>query len=190
MSRIDAASARALVAADPGVLVVDVRTPAEFASAHIDGAVNLPLDQVEAHRRRIVADAGGRLLLVCQSGSRAERAGTALAGAGPADVVVLDGGMNAWIASGAPVNRGRPRWALERQVRLVAGTIVVASVVASLWIPAAVVVAGLVGTGLAVAAVTDTCAMGMLLSRLPYNRAGGADVEAAMTRLRRPAPGA
>jgi rhodanese-related sulfurtransferase len=184
VSHIDAVAARSLIAANPDVLVVDVRTPAEFASAHIGGAINLPLDQVDAHLRRIVTDAGGRLLLICQSGNRAERARTALNKAGLADVVVLNGGMNAWIAAGAPVNRGRPRWTLERQVRLVAGSIVLASAVASLWIPAVVLVAAFVGAGLAFAALTDTCAMGLLLARLPYNRARGVNVETALTRLR------
>ncbi|MCK2214796.1 rhodanese-like domain-containing protein [Actinomadura sp. ATCC 31491] len=184
MSRIDAAAARDLLATNPDVLVVDVRTPAEFATAHLDGAINLPLDQIDAHLRRIVADAGGRLLIVCQTGGRAERARTALSEAGLADVVVLDGGMSAWTALGGSVTRGRPRWALERQVRLVAGGIVLASALASLWIPAVVLVAAFVGAGLAVAALTDTCAMGLLLSRLPYNQAGGVDVEAALTRLR------
>ncbi|GAA1701825.1 rhodanese-like domain-containing protein [Nonomuraea bangladeshensis] len=183
MSSIDAAAARALIAADPDVLVVDVRTPAEYGTAHIDGAVNLPLDQVDAHLRRIVAGAGGRLLLVCQSGRRAERARATLSDAGLPGAVVLDGGMNAWIASGLPVNRGRARWPLERQVRLVAGSIVLASVVASLWIPAMVLVAGFIGAGLTFAAVTDTCAMGLLLARLPYNRAGGVDVDAVLSRL-------
>ena len=56
MPRIDTASARSLLAANPDVLVVDVRTPAEYDSAHIDGAINLPLDQVDAHLRRIVTD--------------------------------------------------------------------------------------------------------------------------------------
>lgn len=184
MSLIDAASARSLIASNPDVLVVDVRTPAEFESAHIDGAVNLPLDQVDAHLRHIVGAAGGRLLLVCQSGSRAERARSALAGAGLADVAVLDGGMNAWTAAGGAVHRGRPRWSLERQVRLVAGSIVFAAALASLWVPAAVLVAAFVGGGLAVAALTDTCAMGLLLARLPYNRGGRVDVEAAIARLR------
>ncbi|MFD1548037.1 rhodanese-like domain-containing protein [Nonomuraea guangzhouensis] len=184
MSRIDAASARSLIATNPDVLVVDVRTPAEFESAHIDSAINLPLDQVDAHLRRIVTDAGGRMLLICQSGNRAERARTALSDAGLSDVVVLDGGMNAWIATGAPVNRGRARWPLERQVRLIAGSIVLAAVVASLWIPAVAAVAAFVGAGLMVAAFTDTCAMGLLLAKLPYNRVGGVDVETALARLR------
>lgn len=183
-SNIDIAAARALVESNPDTLIVDVRTPSEFESAHIAGAINLPLDQVDAHLSRIVADAGGRLLLVCQSGGRATQACTKLAGAGVSDAVVMTGGMGAWIAAGGPVVRGRQRWSLERQVRLAAGLIVLLSVVASVWVPSLRFVAGFVGAGLTFAALTNTCAMGMMLSRLPYNRGGGVDVESAIARLR------
>ncbi|MEV0972337.1 rhodanese-like domain-containing protein [Microtetraspora glauca] len=183
---IDPASARALIASNPDVLVVDVRTAAEFETAHIQSAVNLPLDQVDAHLRQIVADAGGTMLLICQSGGRATQAQNKLCEAGLPDTVVLSGGMNAWIASGAPVVRGRQKWSLERQVRLVAGGIVLTSIVADLWLPGARFVGAFVGAGLTFAALTDTCAMGMLLSRLPYNR-GRVDVDEAMACIRRPA---
>ncbi|MDG4771584.1 rhodanese-like domain-containing protein [Solwaraspora sp. WMMD792] len=182
---IQVPAARALLADNPDTLVVDVRTPAEFETAHIDGAINLPLDQVDAHLNRIVADAGGRILLICQSGNRANQACAKLAGAGLDGATVLDGGMNAWISAGAPVNRGRQRWSLERQVRLVAGAIVLVSVLASIWYPPARYVAGLIGAGLTVAALTNTCAMGMLLARLPYNQGTGCDVDASLTRISR-----
>lgn len=185
-SHVDAATARAMIAANPDVLVVDVRTPGEFESAHIDGAINLPLDQVDAHLRRIVADAGGTLLLICQSGARAARARRRLCEAGLPDAKVLAGGMNAWIAAGGPVQRGRPRWSLERQVRLAAGSLVLAATAADLWLPGARFAAALVGAGLAFSALTDTCAMGALLARLPYNRGPGADVDEALACLARP----
>lgn len=175
---------RSLVETDPDTLLVDVRTPAEYESSHIPGAINLPLQRVDAHLERIVADAGGRLVLVCQSGARARQCGERLAAAGMTDTVVMEGGMNAWEAQGAPVVRGRRRWALERQVRLVAGGIVLTAVLASLLWPPAVWVAGFIGAGLAFAAVTDTCAMGMALSRLPYNRPrNGVDVEDSLARI-------
>lgn len=183
---IDTATARALIASDPDVLVVDVRTPAEFETAHISGAINLPLDQVDAHLRRIADDAGGTMLLICQSGGRATQAHKKLCDAGLRDAVVLTGGMNAWIASGAPVVRGRQRWSLERQVRLVAGGLVLASIVADLWLPGARFAGAAVGAGLVFAGLTDTCAMGMLLARLPYNRGEGADIDAALACIRRP----
>ena len=185
-STMHASAVRSIVESNPDTLVVDVRTPGEFETAHISGAINIPLDQVDAHLRRIVADAGGRLILVCQSGGRAQQAATKLAAAGLDDVAVMDGGMNAWVASGGTVEQsGRERWALERQVRLVAGTLVLLSVLASLLVPAAVVVAGAVGAGLAIAALTNTCAMGMLLARLPYNRGAACDIDAAIARLSR-----
>jgi len=183
---LSAAEVQAMLQTDADTLVVDVRTPGEFASAHIAGAVNIPLDQVDAHLRRIVSHAGGKLVLVCQLGGRAEQAAGKLASAGLADVAVMDGGMGAWAAASGPVQRtGKARWALERQVRVVAGGLVFLSVLAGLWAPQAVFVAGAVGAGLVFAAVTNTCAMGMLLARLPFNRGAACDIDAAIARLAR-----
>ncbi|MEU5939654.1 rhodanese-like domain-containing protein [Micromonospora sp. NPDC047548] len=184
-SAMDVATARALIANNPDVLIVDVRTPGEFETAHVPASINLPLDQVDAQLGRIVNDAGGRMLLMCQSGNRATQACTKLAKAGLTGATVITGGMNAWIAAGGPVERGRERWSLERQVRLIAGGIVVLSIVASIWVPPARFVAGFIGAGLTFAALTNTCAMGALLSRLPYNRGAGCDVNASLGRLRR-----
>ncbi|MEU3018940.1 MULTISPECIES: rhodanese-like domain-containing protein [unclassified Nocardiopsis] len=181
---IDVGAVRELTGRESRALLVDVRTPAEFENAHIAGAVNLPLGRVDAHLERIVAEAGGRLVLICQSGGRATQCRDKLAAAGLTDTVVMNGGMNAWEASGAPLERGPRRWALERQVRLVAGGLVLTSVLASLVWPPAVAVAGLVGAGLVFAAVTDTCAMGMALTRLPYNQPRNhVDIEDSLARI-------
>jgi rhodanese-related sulfurtransferase len=181
---LDPAAVRSMIQNNPDVLLVDVRTPGEYQTGHIAGSINLPLDQVDAHLRRIVNDAGGRLVLICQSGSRAAQAHRTLTSAGLTDVAVLTGGMNAWTAAGGPTQRsGKPRWTLERQVRLVAGGIVLAAVVASIWVPALRYLAGLVGAGLVVAALTDSCLMGTALARLPYNRGRHADIDAAIARL-------
>lgn len=190
LSTIDVASTRALLARNPDALVVDVRTPAEFETAHIEGAINLPLDQVDAHLSRIVADAGGQLVLVCQSGNRAGQACVKLVDAGLPGARVMGGGMNSWIAAGAPVERGRQRWGLERQVRLAAGLIVLAAIVVSIWLPPARYVAGLVGAGLTFAALSNLCLMGSLLAKLPYNRGSGVDVNASLARMRPRAAGA
>ena len=181
---IDVRTVRGLVEADSHILLVDVRTPAEYESSHIPGAINLPLGRVDTYLERIVTNAGDRLVLVCQSGNRAEQCQNKLAAAGLTDTVVMNGGMNAWESLYAPLVRGRKRWALERQVRLVAGGLVLASVLVSLLWPPAVVVAGLVGAGLTFAATTDTCAMGMALSRLPYNQPRNQiDIEDSLARI-------
>jgi hypothetical protein len=103
------------------------------------------------------------------------------------DVAVLTGGMNAWMAADAPVERsGKARWALDRQVRLVAGGIVLAAVLASIWFPALRYIAGFIGAGLFFSAVTNFCLMAILLSRLPYNRGPAVDVDAAIARMAAP----
>ncbi|GHD27315.1 rhodanese-like domain-containing protein [Nocardiopsis kunsanensis] len=183
-SSIDVPSVRALLERAPDTLVVDVRTPAEYESSHIDGSVNLPLGRSEPYLERLAADARGPLILVCQAGPRAEQFHDRLAEAGAADATVMTGGMNTWEAVGAPVVRGRERWALERQVRLVAGSIVLVSALTSLaWQPA-VWVAAFIGAGLTFAAVTNTCGMAMALSKLPYNQPHNAvDMEASMAHL-------
>ncbi|MGI5321292.1 rhodanese-like domain-containing protein [Actinomadura nitritigenes] len=168
-ARLDAATLRERLALPDPPRLLDVRTPAEFASVHIPGSYNVPLDLLREHRddlgRRL-----GEVVLVCRSGARAAQAERALAEAGLPGVHVLDGGITAWQASGAPVNRGRAAWDLERQVRLVAGSLVLTGVVGGLAVPALRWLAAGVGAGLTVAALTDTCAMGMLLARLPFNR--------------------
>jgi hypothetical protein len=79
--------------------------------------------------------------------------------------------------------RARPRWDLERQVRLAAGGLVLAAVLAGTVFPPATWVAALVGGGLAVAAITDTCLLGKLLTALPYNRGPRTTVAAVVAAL-------
>jgi len=65
-----------------GALVIDVRTPAEFSSGHLPGAINLPLDGIEASLPRRVQDKNQVLLLHCQSGMRSGVAVKKLKGLG------------------------------------------------------------------------------------------------------------
>jgi rhodanese-related sulfurtransferase len=150
--------------------VLDVRTPGELESAHIAGAYNVPLDLLREHRDEIIEHLDEDVVLVCRSGQRATQAEETLRTAGLSNVHILEGGISAWEAKGFAVNRGNARWDLERQVRLAAGAIVLSSVLASVAAPRLKWVAGAVGGGLTFAALSDNCAMGMLLSKLPYNR--------------------
>jgi rhodanese-related sulfurtransferase len=155
---------------DGTVRLLDVRTPSEFENGHISGAYNVPLDQLHEHANEIRA-ASGTVVLICQSGRRAQRAELLLQRAGMANVHVLDGGMNAWSDRQLAVRRIRRRVSLERQVRMVAGAIVASGAMAALAVsPLFAIVPLLIGSGLVFAGATDTCAMGMLLARLPYNR--------------------
>jgi hypothetical protein len=75
------------------------------------------------------------------------------------------------------------RWDLERQVRLVAGSVVLSSILGSIVVPRLKWLAAGMGGGLAVAALTNSCAMGMLLSRLPYNPGSACDPQAMVAQL-------
>lgn len=91
--------------------------------------------------------------------------------------------MNAWEAGGFAVNRGARRWELERQVRFLAGLIVAVSILLGLVVPGFTWVAFAMGAGLAVAAATNTCLMGMMLARLPYNRGPRRDAQPVVAQL-------
>jgi hypothetical protein len=140
------------------------------------------------HRAELRAHLDEDVVLVCRSGVRATQAGQSLAAVGLPSLRVLTGGILAWQAAGAPVNRGAPRWDLERQVRLVAGLTVLISVVLSVLVPPLRYVAGVMGAGLAVAALTNTCLMGRLLARLPYNRDARCDLAVIVSQLRDAVP--
>lgn len=150
--------------------ILDVRTPAEFEAVHIPGAYNVPLDQLGEHREELARHLDEPAVLVCRSGARASQAEQRLAEAGMRNIRVLDGGIQAWEGSGGEVNRGAQRWDLERQVRLAAGSLVLAGILGSLVAPRLKYLSGAVGGGLVFAALSNTCAMGTLLSRLPCNR--------------------
>jgi rhodanese-related sulfurtransferase len=182
--RLDAQSLAERLASDDAPRILDVRTPAEFETSHIPGSYNVPLDTLREHRGELKRHLDEDVVLVCRSGGRAAQAEEALAGVGLPGLRVLDGGMNAWESTGAPVNRGRQTWELERQVRLVAGSIVALSVLGSVKAPALKWVAGAIGAGLTGAALTNTCAMGVALSKMPWNRtASPCDVDSLVAAL-------
>lgn len=169
MQRITPAELADLLA-DHHVAVLDVRSAAEYESAHIPGSINVSIDELRTETDTVAALLPDHAVVVCRSGQRAQQACQALAATGRDDLRLLDGGLQAWEREGHSVDRGRERWDLERQVRLVAGSLVLTGVLTSLAWPPALLLAGSVGAGLTVAAATDTCTMGMLLARLPYNR--------------------
>jgi rhodanese-related sulfurtransferase len=169
--------AQALAAA-PAARLLDVRTPAEYETAHIAGAYNVPLDALGEHARE-VRSVPDPVIVICQSGQRARVAEEALRKSGMANLHVLNGGVNGWIAAGQPVVRGAQRMSLERQVRIVAGALAtVGAALALLMSPWFSLLPLLIGTGLVFAGLTNTCGMALLLARLPYNRPARCDVGA------------
>lgn len=181
---IDPAGLRQLIAEDPDVRLLDVRSGGEFETVHIPGAYNVPLGTLQEHVRDL-ADVDRPVVLVCKSGARAGRAHADLTSAGKQRLHLLTGGMDAWEAAGGDVIRGTvEKWALDRQVRLVAGSLSLAAIIASTVTPKAKWAAGGVAAGLTFSAVSNTCAMGNALMKLPYNQSDNCDIDGVLDQLR------
>jgi rhodanese-related sulfurtransferase len=180
---LNAADLRGLLDSANPPRILDVRTPGEFEGVHIAGAYNVPLDLLREHSDEIRTHLDDHVVLVCRSGQRAAQAEQTLHDTGLTNVHILDGGMNSWEAGGFSVKRGAQRWDLERQVRLVAGSIVALSILASIFVPGFKWVALFIGSGLVFAAVSNTCTMGMMLAKLPYNRGATCDAQTIVAQL-------
>jgi rhodanese-related sulfurtransferase len=160
---------QARLGSDNPPLLVDVREYPEFAGGHVSGAQLLPLAELESRAGELPRDR--EIVTVCRSGRRSADAAEKLARLGFPQVGQLAGGVMAWEAAGLPLERdSRAPWALERQVRFVAGLLVLSGLALSFVWPAAIALGWFVALGLIFAAVTDSCAMGMLIAKLPWNR--------------------
>ena len=154
------------------LVVIDVRSAAEFESLHIRGSYNVPLPLLSEHTEELAARLGSRVVLVCQSGARAEQARHRLNTAGIAGAYVLSGGAPGFAEAGGDVVRGKRRWDVDRQVRLAAGSLVVLGLTGGKFVsPKFRILAGAIGAGLTFSAATNTCAMGKALSGMPWNKA-------------------
>jgi rhodanese-related sulfurtransferase len=114
---------------------------------------------------------GQPLYVICRSGSRGQQACEKFLAAGYTNVVNVEGGTQAWDQAGLPIVRGKKAISLERQVRIAAGSLVlIGSVLGAFVSPYWIGLVAFVGAGLAFSGITDTCGMGMLLSRMPWNQ--------------------
>jgi rhodanese-related sulfurtransferase len=156
--------------------LIDVRTPVEFREVHVESARNVPLDQLDAaslmQARKECADEP--LYVICRSGSRGRQACEKFLKAGFTNVVNVEGGTMACVEAGLPVVRGKKAISLERQVRIAAGSLVLLGVALYFVHPAFIGLSAFIGAGLVFAGITDTCGMGMLLARMPWNQCGNA----------------
>jgi len=153
--------------------LIDVRTPVEYQELHVAAARNVPLDRLDpaAVMKSRNGNKGQSLYLICRSGSRGRQACEKFLAAGFTNVINIEGGTLACVECGLPVVPGKKAISLERQVRIAAGSLVlVGALLAWLVHPAFVGLAGFVGAGLIFAGITDTCGMGMLLARMPWNQ--------------------
>ncbi len=164
-----------LIASGQPVQLIDVRTPVEFREVHAVGARSVPLDRLDPGTFP-AEPVAPPLFFICRTGSRGRTACERLIAAGRTDVANVEGGTLAWQAAGLPVVRGKKSISLERQVRIAAGSLVLVGVGLGAFVhPSLLGIAAFIGAGLVFAGITDTCGMGLLLARMPWNWTGHED---------------
>lgn len=164
------------------VELVDVRSPVEYREVRAEPARLVPLDALDPRAVMEARNGTGDdpLYLICRSGSRGRQACERFHAAGFTNVVNVEGGTLAWEGAGLPVVRGKKAVSLERQVRIAAGSLVVLGTALGAFVhPAFLGLPAFVGAGLVFAGVTDTCGMGLMLARMPWNRGGSGEAACA-----------
>lgn len=152
------------------VKLLDVRSALEFAEAHIKDSINVPIDMISA-KIKDLSSSGQVYIVLCRTGNRSPMAADMLIQSGIHDINVMQGGMTRWQKEGLPVIKGQGGISLERQVRIIAGSLVLLGILLSWTVHGACIFISLfVSCGLIFAGLTDNCLMGMLLMKLPYNK--------------------
>jgi rhodanese-related sulfurtransferase len=170
---ITATELKSLIQSGRQIELIDVRTPVEFQEVHVEMARNHPLDRLDP--KAIQAARNGTshepLYVICRSGSRGGQACEKFVAAGFNNVINVVGGTMACTESGIPVIRGKKVMSLERQVRIAAGSMVFVGAALGFFVhPYWIGLSAFVGAGLVFAGVTDTCGMGMMLAKMPWNQ--------------------
>lgn len=150
--------------------LVDVREFAEYAGERVPDARLMPLGDLD--KRHLELDHEKPIYVMCRTGRRSQEAQKKLKALGFKNVINVVGGMEAWKKEELPVERDeKAPWAIERQVRFTAGLFVFSGVLLAILVhPYFMGLPAFVGAGLLFSAITDSCAMGMILMKMPWNR--------------------
>lgn len=160
----------------PYLCILDVRTTAEINAENLPESLKIPLHELNPERltaeiKKYGVD-GSSIYLFCQSGKRAEMAAEQIYGQINAKLYVIEGGVSSMKQAGFVLqSNGKTVMSLERQVRIAAGFLVLCGVLLGAFASNGFyLLSGFVGAGLMFAGITDTCMMGMLLARMPWNK--------------------
>lgn len=171
---------RRMRAGEP-ITLLDVRSPAEFRAGHVRGATSIPLDELDitdftARTDTLEVGNDDPLYLTCQSGVRAQQAAERLRQAGCRNLMLLQGGTEAWEKEGLPMGRCGNAISLERQVQITIGALLMLKVFFGFTVHELFfVLAALIGAGLITAGITRWCGMARLIARMPWNRRDNCD---------------
>ena len=168
LEHVNAAQAREKV--EQGAILVDVREPAEFNSAHIAGASLHPLGEVSAEA---IAHYQKPIVIYCQKGMRGTKACEKILAENPSiDIVNLSGGIEAWSQAGFSTQKGESSGlSLDRQVQLTIGLLVLSfSILSTTLHPNFIYGAMFMGAGLIFAGISGFCSLTRVMAIAPWNK--------------------
>ena len=97
---VSVAKASELLESKPSLVLLDVRTQEEFDNEHIEGAILIPVQELEDRTDELSKD--DELLVYCRTGNRSQTAVSILKNKGFEKIYHMDGGITAWKAAGYP----------------------------------------------------------------------------------------
>jgi len=166
------------LASQTKTILLDVRTPVEYQQVHAQNAILEPLDQLnpDAVTAKYELSKQASIYVICKSGARAKTAGQKFIDAGYQQVFSIDGGTDAWVAANLPVIRAQSKvLPLQQQVFITVGFLVITGVAIGHFVhPAGLLLSAFVGCGLIFAGLTGTCALAMILAKMPWNKVSNA----------------
>jgi glyoxylase-like metal-dependent hydrolase (beta-lactamase superfamily II)/rhodanese-related sulfurtransferase len=151
-------------------VLLDVRTAQELSeiSVELENVRNIPLPSLVSSIGSLSTD--NAYYILCRSGHRATMAAMQLLQKGFTRLVVIEGGITSWNKARLPVKKMDTTMAVERQIRIMAGCLVMIGSLLSLLNIWFILIPLFVGSGLVFAGITNNCLMGILLMKLPYNK--------------------
>ena len=151
------------------IRLVDIREPEEMAALRVPGATVAPLSVIR-WAASPKAEEGKPVVFCCRSGRRTTEGSALLAEAAGGPAWQMEGGVNAWVQAGLPVERGKKTLSMQRQIQIGAGGLSLLGLLGSLvWAPA-IWLTVFVAAGLTFAGLTGFCGLALILKRMPWNR--------------------
>lgn len=154
---------------DGKIRLVDIREPDELNALRVPGAEAAPLSVIR-WMRLAPSDAERPIVFTCNSGNRTSGQSDLLEELAGGPAWQMEGGVSAWAKAGLPVEHGRQRISLFRQIQIGAGALVLLGLAGALVWPAMIWLSAFVGAGLVFAGVSGFCGLGLLLAAMPWNK--------------------
>ncbi|MHC4122910.1 MAG: MBL fold metallo-hydrolase [Planctomycetota bacterium] len=162
--------AQDIILKDPETVFLDVRSVLEYADSNIKDSLNIPIDTL-LFRIDELRQKKKKYIVFCRTGNRSPMAADMLIQSGIHGVKVMEGGMLRWQKEKMPFIKGVSGISLERQIKMIAGSLVLTGLLLSLFVHKGFIAISIfVCCGLIYAGITDNCLLGMLLMKLPYNK--------------------